>query len=302
MNTVQLAQRLATRLNVRDTTLLEAEPALDVLAAINGGIQEYFAHAPSLYKRTTLSHALRAPETLSVTFTSKYANTVEDDTFATAMMGCTLRFDNGMADTVITGTNSVLDDWLHDDLTQPATVFYDVVPIQDVIEQILEPVRVHDATRANPTRLHRDERLRGGRARWRESGLEAFVTAEAGRPEAYYLEPVGGSQGGEPEFLLRVAPRPLVDYTIKFEAELGPRAVTFAELSIATTVGVPGNRIESILLPLCEAHLTASRFWRDPRAAGDVMGKAENLKGNRLRTMTGDIAPARNQMGTPAGF
>lgn len=230
---------------------------------------------------------------------------VAADTFTAAQFGCTVRFINGAADTEVTGTNSVLGDLLQSTLVQPAMIYHDVIPLQDVIERVLGNVRLYEATRAEPTVLLRDERLRGGRAMWRNStGIQWLYggSEQVGRPTCYYLEPVGMSQGGEPEFLLRVAPLPASDYTVRLEAQIGPRLVTFEQLGTAATVSVPASRVETILIPLCEAALTTSNYWQDKGAANALLSKADGIRNARMGMMAHDIAPSRNRMGTPCGY
>lgn len=314
MNTVQLAQRLASKLVVADSANLEAEPALDVLSAMNAGVVALCRLLPTIYKRTTLSHTLRAPTTISdLTFTAKYAHTVTGDPFTAAMFGCTLRFDNGAADTEITGSDSVLDDFLLDTLLQPAKVYYDAVPLQDVILRIIGHLRLYGANRQVPTPLYRVERLRAGRGLfgWAGEGIEyteaeypydSSLVAQLGRPRYYYIDPVGASQGGEPEFLLRVFPLPEVDYTIRMEAALGPRRMTFADLSVAAKVRVAEDLVEDVLIPLCEEALCSSAFWRDPSQRNAVLAAAEKARLEKIPHVAKDIAPSRNKVRTPVGY
>lgn len=304
ITTLQLAQRLARHLKVENAFQLDADVSLDVLAAINAGIAALYRELPSLYKRTTVSHTLRAPRKLTATFISKYGHAVNDATFEPEMIGCTLRFDNGAADTEITGSNSVLDDLLDDSLVQPATVYFDAIPLQDVIERVVGNVRLYEGTRREPTILLLDDRLRGGRARWRNDGWVNWLyggTDQVGRPQCYYLDPVGASQGGEPEFLLRVAPFPVRDFTVRMEVELSPRPVTFGQLAQPVKINV-ADALEDVLIALCEEALLTSPFWRDPALARVVEQRAETARERHIRRIAPLIAPPRHRVGTPRGF
>lgn len=317
MNTIQLAQRLAQRLAVDDSANLAAEPALDVLSAMNAGVTALYRELPGIYRRATLSFTLRAPESVTATFTAQYGKSVAPATFTSAMMGCTLRFDSGAADTQITGTESVLDNFLGATLVQPGKVYYDAVPIQDVIERIVGHIRLYGGARQAPTPLYRVEGLRAGRGlyggvfgfgegtiQYTEAAYpyELSDVGQAGRPRYYYLDPVGASQGGEPEFLLRVFPLPLVDYTIRLEAELGPARITFEQLSSAAKVKVPENLVEDVLIPLCEEALALSSFWRDQGQLNAVMNRAALARASKIPYVARDLAPARHRIGTPCGY
>ena len=318
MNSVQLSQRLARNLalndgsgSILDPFNIPADVALDVLSAINGGLQTLYREMPNIYKRTTLSQTLRSPQTLSVTFQDKYSNVVGEDTFTLSMFGCTLRLDNGTRDTEVTGPNSVLDDYLGDNLTSGATLYSDVVPMQDVIERIIGAVRIYDNTQAEPTALVRDERLRGGRARrwgWMGEWDEVYYPYDAaylsaiGRPRYYYLDPAGASEGFELAFLLRVAPMPDQDYTVRMEAELSTERIIFADLTIAREIFVRDALVDDILIPLCEAELILSRFWADPQLRNVVKDRQQMVLSTKMPKIPRDVAPSCNGIGRPVGY
>jgi hypothetical protein len=302
MNSVQLAQRLARNLAVDDSANPPAEANFDVLSAINAGLAAFYREMPGIYKRTELSHAVRAPRTVNVTYAAKYRHTVGDNTFDSTMMGCSVRFSSAIADTQVTGTNTVLDDYLLDNLgPMEATVYGDVVPIQDVIERVIGHVRCYDTTQSQPTLMIRDERLRSGRPLywnwpWGQSNEGWFP------PRYYYLEPAGQSQGMEPEFFLRVAPWPDTDYTIRMEAELLTQRIIMSDLTVARRILVPDGFIDDIFIPMCEAELITSPFWRDPNQVKNVLLRKDTILATKIPKIPQDVAPPCNLMGTPRGF
>jgi hypothetical protein len=312
MNSIQLSQRLARNLNVPDVFNLPADAALDVLAAMNAGLASYYRETPGIYKRTTLSHTIRAPRALTINFQAQYSRVVADDTFSINDQGCTVRFGNGSADNVVTGANNLLDDYLGTVLSTPATLYSDSIPIQDVIERVIGYVRLYDNTQSQPTFLVRDERLRGGKARhWVGGGAleDVYYPCDGvlsnytiGRPRYYYLDPMGASQGAEPEFLLRVAPLPDIDYTVRMEAELSTQRLIFTDLQTARAIHVRDTDIDDILIPLCEAELVTSSFWRDKEQAKGVLTRSENVLATKMPKMPRDVAPVSNRVGTPRGF
>jgi hypothetical protein len=311
MNSIQLAQRLARNLNVEDPFNLPADAGLDVLSAINGGLASFYRELPGIYKRTTLSHTLRGPRAVTITYAAKYSHTVGDNTFDASMMGCSVRFDSAASDTQVTGPNTVLDDYLGDNLGPlTANVYSDVTPIQDVIQRVIGHIRVYDTTQAQPTLMMRDERLRSGRPlwwnwpQWNEGWFppDGCLFGSIGRPRYYYLDPVGQSQGGEPEFLLRSAPWPDQDYTIRMEAELSTQRITMTDLSTARPIFVPDTYVDDIFIPLCEAELIGSPFWRDQNAVKNVLLRRDNVLATKMPKIPYDLAPTGNLVGTPRGF
>lgn len=305
LNSIQLTQRLARNLNVPDTFHLPADAALDVLSAMNAGLSAFYRKMPGVYKRTTLSHTIRAPRALTLVFQAQYSRLVADNTFGSRDQGCTVRFGDGSSDNVVTGANSLLDNYLGEVLSVAATLYADAIPVQDVIERVIGNLRLYARAQSQPTYLVRDERLRGGMGRRSErEDLDApcgVSFGAIGRPQYYFLEPMGVSQSAEPEFILRIAPLPDMDYTIRMEAELSTQRLVFADMTTAREIAVGASYVDDILIPLCEAALVSSAFWRDK----DRVAKVTEGEEKAIAKMVGipsDIAPSSNRVGTPAGF
>lgn len=309
-NSIKLAQRLARHLDVVDVFNLPADAALDVLSAMNSGINAFYRNVPGIYKRTTLSHTVRAPRNVDLVFQAQYSRLVGDDSFVVRDQGCTVRFATGVADNIVTGPNSVLDNYLGDVLSVAAAVYSDAIPIQDVIERVIGHVRLFDSTRGNATVLTRDERLRSGvdrRLTWGSDGEDCYyppngvATGSIGRPQYYFLDPMGVSQGAEPEFLLRLAPLPDRDYTVRMEAELSTQRLVFNDLSTARVINVPDAYLDDVLIPLCEAELVTSSFWKDKTKIALIVDR-EGKANEKLKKIPSDVGPSRNRIGTPRGF
>lgn len=309
MNSIKLAQRLGRHLNIPDAFNLNSDAALDVLAAANGGLACFYRNAPTQLKRTKLSHTVRAPRNVTLTFQDQYSRLVANDSFVLRDNGCTVRFANGSANNIVTGPNSLLDNYLRDDLTTDATIYSDAVPIQDVIEKVIGHLQLFSSDQSLPSVVVHDERLRAGsviRTYHDDTSVDDAYVLDAslntiGRPRYYYLEPMGVSQGAEPEFVLRLAPLPDKDYTIRMEAELATQRLTFVDLNTPREIFVPSNCIDDILVPLCEAELTSSPLWRDKDSIARFQKAGESAIG-RMGALPTQMAEPSNTVGTPAGF
>lgn len=307
MHSVKLAQRLARHTIATDPFNLNSDVALDVLNAINAGLATYYRLVPGAFKRTTLSHTVRGPRTIPLVFTAQYSRLVADDSFVVRDQGCTVRFANGSSDNVVTGPNSLLDNYLRTDLNVDGTLYSDAVPIQDVIERVIGHLLLYSNSQSSPTPVARNERLRAGRStQMRVDDGQDYYSFETnlstiGRPRFYWLDPMGVSQGAEPEFVLRLAPLPDVDYTIRMEAELSTQRLIFADLNTPREIYVPSNCLDDILIPLCEAALTSSPFWSDKTSIDRFM-KAKETAIENIKLMPSDIAEGANFIGTPPGF
>ena len=135
MNTIAFSRLLARDLQVEDRASLPADAALDVVAAMNGGISQFFARAPARLKKTTISATLRAAETLSVVFDAQYSRTITTAAFSAEMRGCTVQFNTTPLLNEVVNETTVLDEYLSPTLSTQATVYHDVVPLEDVVER-----------------------------------------------------------------------------------------------------------------------------------------------------------------------
>jgi hypothetical protein len=238
MNSLQLAQRLSRNLSVDDPANPSADALLDVLAAANAGIAAFYRELPAIYRRTTVSATLKQPQALNVVFQAKYSNKVGADTFSAGMFGCTVRLGQGPTDNIVTGPDSVLDDWIYDTLAMAAVVYFDAVPFTAPILRIIDDVRLYPSNGARYRVLRRYEGPHRRHHPWSyytgyvgEPFVEGGANSSAiGAPNWYRIEPVGQVRGGTPPFLMQVSPMPSADFTIRFEAELGAQHLTFEQI------------------------------------------------------------------------
>ena len=91
MNTLQLARAAARHLGVPDPADLGGDALLDVLAACNSGLQQFYREAPPLLKRSTISTVFRAPLPVTLNFSAKYDNHLEDEPFDLAWLSSNIR-------------------------------------------------------------------------------------------------------------------------------------------------------------------------------------------------------------------
>lgn len=298
MNTVYLARLLGRHLAVEDAGNLPDDAALDVVSAINEGLEDFYRLAPATLRRTTFSATLRAPEDVNLVFAGQYANTLSSPTFEARQIGCTLQAGRWWHQ--IATPTTVLDDWLDTTLSLQGRVFSDALAINARIAEITSDVRIHSESAPQGRPLVPDDSF--GRMplhghSWNEIGHPAI-----GSPGRYKIDTLGLNQGGEAACLLRVFPLPDADCTIRFEAELsGARRVTFADLSDAVDLPVAATYCESILAPLCEGALITSRFWADSRTKGTVESRAAGAR-EKLALIPQRFAPSNNRCGTARGF
>jgi len=307
MNTIELSRLMGRHLSSGDAGNLSDDAALDVLSAINSGLEDFYRLAPANLRTTEFSSTVRAPEEISLVFSGKYSGQVGSPTFESRKIGCTLRAAGSAIDNKISGPTSVLNDHLSDTLTTTGTIYSDAIAVNARLSQIVSDVMIYGATIPRGAILGRRENRRRLDSRDMESGsLQSFDYLRdpqaVGRPISYGIESLGSNQGGEASFLVRLSPMPDLDYIVRFSAELsGAKTITFAMLSDAVDIPIAATHANSILLPLCEGHLTASPFWANAQTKNRIEGRSSAAV-DRLRLLPNDFAVPDNSVGTPRGY
>lgn len=289
MNTAQLAQLLARRLTVGDLALLPGPAVLDIVMAMNSGLQDFYRMLPRQFRRTTISETLRAPEQVAVQFPSQYSNMTLGAPFTAAMRGCTVLVSGDTQQNEVAGPNAVLDQFLGTQLSTLATVYHDAVSLPLVIESMSGDVLLFsDQQTWVLTRMDV----------WRWQPRYRRI----GRPWHYQVDPVGMSQGAQLSALLRVHPMPDRDYRIRFEAEVSP-----AKLSVADVISAPLDlpvpvRFESLLEPICARYLVPSLYFADSPMVRKSIGDEAQAAESALKGIDGDVGAGGYFVGTPTGF
>jgi hypothetical protein len=292
MNTTQLSHALARFLAVDDPADPPAAATLDILRAINEGVQRFYALAPAYWRRTTFSLTLRAPQSASITFSAQFSNTLVGDPFTEAQTGCTLRVE-GQPDNEIIGTGTVLDDYLGSTLGVSATIYGDCAAVPTAIERLVTAPRLQGVSLAPRT-----EELTRAQARDVREMTAHYAPA---CPTHYAFDGGAIPGGGSTMSYLRVGPAPDADYSVRFDAEFSASAITFSNLSTPSEIPAPEAAAQAALVPLCAAALITSSYWANPRAATAAMAAAEAAVA-WLMSRPQDPGLTAHRIGTPTNF
>ena len=268
---------------------MDASAKGDVIRAINSGIQKLSRWMPMESKASAVSGTLRAATTAAFAFAARFTSTLTAHVFTSAQKGCTVILGGDPAPNQIVGPNAVLDDYHGTALTGTATIYGDAVQVFEVIKRALTP----------PVISHNGDQVRELLKRQENSRL---LQSAIGRPELFWLETVGGAQGGDPYYFLKVWPLPDLDYKIRFDVELAPPRVTFAQITqSAADITLPEDIIESCLIPIALGELVLSPEWANPATVQTVLAKAGEALAN-LRLQPHGFASPFNIVGTPANW
>lgn len=311
MNTLQLAQRLARLMTQPDLGTMPMQATLDVLDAMNSGLQESWRLLPATYRTQTLSATLKAPETIATTVSSRYSTAMTGTPFDASMIGCTVRVNDAVQDNRITGAGSILDPFLGQTLSGQSQVYHDGLQIYDNIARIVGDPRIY---RVDGTwyPLQRAEAFRRGGIRfaWYEAYPIPYPTGfnqlrPINRPMIYTLESEGITNLTASEFFMSFYPMPDTDYTVRYEAEMGPPTLTLQSITAPTSaVDIPmkASLAASCLVPICEEYLLRSPAFGDRKALSPVIQAAAQRARETLLNRAGDIALPNNDLGTPPGY
>jgi hypothetical protein len=309
MKTTELVRKIIRRLSVNDWGALPLDGRMEMVDAINAGLQRLYDALPSQYRITTISTALQAPVTQNLDVV-KGGNDVllsagpSGVPFTTAQRGSTVVIGDDPQFNEVVSNTQILDQYQGTTGSVQATIYGDAVPIwdRDIVRIVTEPQLSNGSTLYRVTNLV-DQLLNIDGV---VSGINSNRQSkrQIGTPSRYVIDLVGHSQSDgstEPVVILRVDPMPDKLYTLRFEAELSPMRITFNHLQQPVNLPVPDNMIESMLLPLCIAELTMSAYWADEKTIPMAQRQAEAALGIAMRT-TAYFAKPSHQIRTKPGF
>lgn len=289
MNTLAFSRLLARHLAVENPSRLGGDAALDVVAAMNAGLQEFYAAAPAMLKRVQISRTVRAPQLVSLTVSAQYSRTLTANVFSSSQIGCTVQI--GGQDNEVAAVNSLVDEHIQTALVfSSALVFSDALPIEAPIDRLMSDIRVSGTGWHRA--LVRDDLLRVRRS----------AQHSEGQPLSYQLEERGASQDASPVQILRLWPLPSVDCIVRFEAECGPARITFSHLATPAEIAIPDRMAEDLLLPLAVAHLTESPLWANKDTVPRMLAAAGDVLARKIPMVAHDPGVPNNAVGTAEGF
>lgn len=146
MKAIALANRLAPDLSEKSLSDLPADVLLQILDAINGGIQKMDAIAPFETKTTTASLALAAPLTVSIGVTDASA-TITGTTFTDDQLGRTIKVDGDSIENQIVGPTSLLHPYSGTTGTVSATIYSDAVPLPEPYRRLVNDPHILETNR-----------------------------------------------------------------------------------------------------------------------------------------------------------
>ncbi len=281
MTTAQLFSRLLSHSTVRDPARVPFDESVEIVAAINAALGEYFSLAPARFSKSTISRALPAPETRSVDAVN---GSTDVSSFLASQRGATVVIGDDPGQNEVISTSAVLDAYQGTSGTVSAVVYGDGIVIANgTYKRVLSDPRLNDGTQL---------RFDDGLLRGRFNGVRG-----TGKPTRYCVEMTGESSGGLDVAILRVDPMPSRSYIVRMEIEALPLLVTYGCLS--TPVAVPVSYdMEAHLIALCRWHLKGNKLFPDKK---DTDEKADAAR-NAVLSLAPAAGKPHGKVGTPRGF
>lgn len=287
MKAIALANRLARDLNEKSVIDLAADARLEILDAINGGLQKLHAVSPHHTKITTASLYIEAAATVSIGVTQGDTAITGVD-FTSDQYGRTIRISGDSIDNQVAGTNTLLHPYSGATGTVLATIYSDAIPLPELYTELVGDPRILETQR---TLTHRKIRFTPWQFR------------NVCEPRYYWVEPNAANRAPSAPAVVRFDSLPDRAYRMTAEAMLAPARVPFADL-LAPGPELPlrQEHVELYLLPIARGLMTSSELWKNPatKTSATTEGSAAEAKYQILASTT--LATPANEVGTPYGF
>lgn len=290
MKIISFAQRLLRDLKFKALADMDNVARLELLDAINGGLQALNALAPNHTKETKASLVLPAPTSISIAVEAGSAEftgyTVDE-----ADLYCTVRIDGDGVDNQITGSGMLLHPYGGITGTVNATIYHDAALIGDGFEALVGQPFVLE-TRKFLTPYPGTSPI-----------FSYWSERQAKAPCFYVIEGNGRNNNPPAPKVFRVESLPERLYRLQVGAKLAPARVGFADLNNDTAeVPFRPDHVELYLLPVCRGILADSAHWEDKEGKGDARAGSENAKANYSALVSPYVSTPQNAVGTPYGF
>ncbi len=295
ISTVALFNRIGRRARGGDFTKLSMNEQMDLMEAANTALQRLYEVLPTYFKEQTQGFVLPAPVTLTNVGVIQYSKTVTGVTFTDAQFGQTVVLDGDAGWNQIIGTNELLNPYIGSTGAVGGTVYGNAIYSTTYpFDRVIGDVKFADQSIAP---MFRNQNIMSP-GPWAANWLFGWGV---GRPQTWWPQVFGNSQGNEPLMVLRFAPAPAAAYAINVRLSFSPKRLTLADYDANTSLPVPDKFIEPSLIPMAIQAFMSSPAWqtRDDEAAVEIRGDKGELF---AKMQSGQVATPSNRVFCPPGF
>lgn len=287
MRIVEALSRLANRHAGARFSGLTATQQADGVDALNRGLMELYELLPDWFKTKEISMSVEAPASVSLQATNGSA-TLVNTPFSSTHVGRTVLADADPAEHRVAGTGQLRDVWLGSTGTHNAVVYHDYVYGSDYpFDRLLSEPMLLDGSNTIALQLINPE------------AIDLRTARKVGRPEYYWIEAGGLSQGGTVPMAIRLLPRPAVAYRIRARASYWPKRIRFEDVPDNGILPVPDSLAEAFI-QISGAHVIGLAGW-DAMRSDEAMAHAQMGRARAAR-MTPSAGVPSNRVFTPRGW
>lgn len=290
MKAFSLASRLSRDLSEKSLTDCTSDIHLELLDAINGGLQKLHALAPFQSKTTTGSLYTSAPETVALGVTNGSAD-ITGYTFTADQTYRTIRIAGDDVDNQIVGDTELLHPYQGTTGTVSAVIYCDAISIPEPYEQMIGDPRVIETNRI----IRNNDSFEG----------QGFPYSDRNvcEPRFYRMEGNAMNQNPPAPAVIRFDTLPDKAYRMESRFMLAPARITFPDmLSAVTDIPIRAELVEIYLLPVARGILSYSRLWRDKEEKNSARTAAESAEARYERLAPKNLATPRNRVRTRPGW
>jgi hypothetical protein len=295
MKSIAFANRLARDLDANGFTALDADARLEILDAINGGLQTIHALAPHESKTTVASLYLAPPAALTLGVTQGSA-AITGHEFTADQLYCTIRLDGDGIDNQVISQTELLHPYAGPTGTVSATVHADAVIVPEPYDELV----------GNPWILETRRELQSIAPGALQMGYwgDHARQRDIGEPRFYHLEPNARNQNPPAPSVIRFDTLPETSYRMQARFTIAPARVAFADLLSPESSELPmrSEYIEAYLLPVCRGLLSTSLLWKSPDSRTTATTYANEAKARYSELVPRTLSTPRNTARTKAGF
>lgn len=291
MKILSLTKRLSRDFKNRELANLSADDRLELLDAINAGIQRLYGLSPAEEKITSASIALAAPTTVMLTVTNGsavfggYGATLDD-------LYCTVRVTGDPVDNQIASNNEFLHPYAGATGTVQAVIYHDAAILPEPVTGIIgEPKIVENGVRLISDPSREILNVRGN-------------TRPVGQPRYWWIEANARNQNPTAPAVFRVDTLPAGAIRIESQVGYAPVRFTFADL-VNGTAAIPFREevIEGYLIPIIRGELADTSLWRDSSKVASIVNRAEKAESEYVNLLvTSPLSTPCNRVGSAHGF
>lgn len=292
---------------------IPVEKLSEVLRALNGAVQTWYALAPRIYRRTPVTHRIPAPRALTLDVT-QYNATVglhgsESDPFAASELWQSVILENEayLYPNRIAATDAVFHAPRCLSGQTAATIYFDAIVFADfTVDRVVGTPLLLDGNQTISRMTRATSNLGFERRVWGEQWEMSYSSRlTSTRPTTFSVEGYGHSRATDPDahFGLRLFPLPTAESTISLEVDLLPRAYGPLDLRSETLqLPVPNEQIELTLMPILEYNLARSTLFTGSSGVRQLLAQAANDAKTQLRFLNPDHANTPLRVGTRPGY